>query len=617
MPVRPPLVLIPQFSDNSHRALYIASKGANRGGCVDNVEDLQALILTRLDEGDLFVELEIESDDQLSIIEQVRFNLRHHPRRLSLKISKTTVVLSNIELAVSFVQDTIQLQNCLGLLSRDRSSSWSLYTSVTPLSIPANVVEVVLSVGRGGGVFWELVSVSGRTKVYFLTDGSVDPWKSAPIKFLNQCVADKLVEFYRVDGRGISPLTRDVECNSDVLFIFPERMLPLGRAYFQRAFNLLISMNRAGVNVDVLLLGPKNKDLQKIQSILSVFSPKVHAFPLSRAKLSFFKQGIREVEKWLAKKGWAVPPYRFGDREAVFDSPSHHILLQEVISSGQYKKLITTGAWSMSGLMKACSGMASVKIAVDTHDVFFVMDHPPGSPRFYPFYRKNWQKRLELSALRAADHIIAISPSDGEALATVDSRLPTVVDSGSFEYAAVLPEIEPVSRHSFGYIGTGNQANMQALSTLTYEWWPAILQSCPDAELFIAGKASTTDLAIELSKKFPNKVKLLGFVPDLSAFYSSVRVMLSPIEIQGGLNFKSVEALVSGRELIVSELGSRCLETSTGVWTITDKTPISLIVSQIMEIDAVEDRRQFIQRDALAVYCESKGFTNLVKWAQK
>ncbi|WHA42578.1 glycosyltransferase [Agrobacterium larrymoorei] len=583
---------------------------------MDNVEDLHALIQARLDDGDLHVELEISSDDQLSLVEQVRLKLQHHPRKILLKIIRHKNDENQKDLAVSFIRDNLHLQNCLGLLSRDKSYFWTLHTPVTPLFIPENVTEVVLPVGQGNDLFWELISVSGRKKICFLTDETVEPWKAAPIQFLNQCVADKLVDLFRLDGSSIHPLTRGVDSNSKVLFIFPERMLPLGRAYFQRAFNLLISMNRAGVDVDVFLLGPKNKDLQKIQNILSAFSPKVHAFPLSRAKLSLVKQGIRKIESWFAKRGWATPPYRFSDREAVFASVTHRDTLREVISSGRYKKIITTGAWSMGALLKACSNMASVKVAVDTHDVFFVMDHPPGSPRFYPLYRKYWQKRRELSALRAADHIVAISPSDGEALRVADSRFPVVVDTGSFEYASVLPEIEPVSKYSFGYIGTGNQANMHALSTLASVWWPEILQICPDAELFIAGKASATDLAADLCSKFPNRVKLLGFVPDLSGFYSSVRVMLSPIEIQGGLNFKSVEALVAGRELIVSELGGRCLETSTGVWKVTEATPIGAIISEIVKIDSTQGRRSAIQTDALTVYCESKGFMNLVRWAQ-
>ncbi|MGE8458992.1 MAG: hypothetical protein ACN6OY_20710, partial [Pseudomonas alloputida] len=58
---------------------------------------------------------------------------------------------------------------------------------------------------------------------------------------------------------------------------------------------------------------------------------------------------------------------------------------------------------------------------------------------------------------------------------------------------------------------------------------------------------------------FDHNIEALGFVDNISDFYNRIDVSLNPVIVQGGLNFKSVEAVFAGKHLFTNPLGQECL----------------------------------------------------------
>jgi hypothetical protein len=256
--------------------------------------------------------------------------------------------------------------------------------------------------------------------------------------------------------------------------------------------------------------------------------------------------------------------------------------------------------------------------ACDTHDVFFMLDRDANATERRFFFSARRQRKQEMRALASVDLAVAISASDGEALRKAGLGGRVCVDSGTFEHARVAPNLPAPGFGTFGYIGSGNVHNQNCLLSIMTRWWPEILAETQDARLRIAGGAAGTTAAKRLAEAFPHSIELLGFVSDLRDFYASVHTTLSPIAVQGGLNFKSVETLIAGRELLTTKLGARCLGFQEGIW-IADDEPggVAAAIRALRATPVGPERRAAVQAAALAKFGESAGFYNLMRWIFK
>ncbi len=403
--------------------------------------------------------------------------------------------------------------------------------------------------------------------------------------------------------------------SADTLFIFPERMLPLKRAFFSRGLDLLCNLAAQPGGCDLLLFGPPNDELTDICATLSFVANRVYGHPLVRGQFGPADRARRVLEKNLRKRRGAEnpPPIRFDERQRVFASSSQKRALRQVLDERTYKNVVITGAWLM-GLLDVLTDKerARMRIACDTHDVFYVVDTDANRNEARFFYLSEEQKRLEIAALEKSDVIVAISRADAENIKKAGVETPVLVASGTFEHAAQRAPGNP-SSSTFGFIGSGNKNNQRAIEVLT-EWWSSIISNHPNVSLMIAGPVCETDAATRLQQQFPDSVNLAGFVPDLGDFYSKIDALIAPAVVQGGLNFKSVEALMCGRPVFTNDVGKRCLEGCEGVWG-SKEPPLDEIRAFLSDADP-EASRIAIRRSALSRFSETTGYRELDAWLQ-
>ncbi len=85
-------------------------------------------------------------------------------------------------------------------------------------------------------------------------------------------------------------------------------------------------------------------------------------------------------------------------------------------------------------------------------------------------------------------------------------------------------------------------------------------------------------------------VRLLGYVPDICAFYESVDLVLSPVTMGTGVNIKTVQAMAYGMPLLSTLHGSKGIETGDPMHE--HRNLVSLAVALFAIIDQPEELRR-------------------------
>jgi len=517
---------------------------------------------------------------------------------------------------------SIALQNKLEALMKDDTSVSSVVmVRHAPFFLP-NQVEVVFLTTRPQEIMFSALrelTIKRDTRIIFLRNSLSNLHERIGRDFWKQIFASEIPKVFGFNEMFKCISLRLFETSQPTtLFVFPERMLPLGRAYYLRAFDILLGLSYAGEACAVLILGPNNTDLERIQRALEVVSPFVFAYPLNRGRFPQYHHAVRKTENFLRKRLGinSSPPMRFSERCYIFGTKHNRKLLSNSIEKiPSVKSVVYTGAWFTSSILALKKENPSIKWYCDTHDVFFMLDRDSNKMERRFIFSPERQKRHELMCLNSTDGVIAISGADKVALETAGCTSSVMVESGSFSHAARGIDIRKGPQGLvFGFIGTNNSNNIKCLQIVRMEWWPAIVSRYPEARLLLAGSICKSHEATILKKTFPDAVSHLGFVDVLSDFYVSVQAMLSPIAVQGGLNFKSVEALMAGRPLLTNELGSRCIGRDLeGVCIIgEDGTGIDAAMDRLKNSENITQWRHSIHQQASMRFSDNVAYKQLV-----
>lgn len=163
--------------------------------------------------------------------------------------------------------------------------------------------------------------------------------------------------------------------------------------------------------------------------------------------------------------------------------------------------------------------------------------------------------------LRRADVVLARRAEEARYFDQVSGR----------HSAIVIPHIEPQrdNRRSFtelrtvGIVASPNRINLALLSEFLMEIGSACGDDWP-FDVVVAGqvKDMVKDLPRNQQQLFQkSKVRMLGFVPDIGEFYSTVDLIVSPVTMGTGINVKTVQAMAYGMPLLTTKVGIKGIET--------------------------------------------------------
>lgn len=382
---------------------------------------------------------------------------------------------------------------------------------------------------------------------------------SLPLDLISILLGSGVPDFLSIDDSGtISRYKRRQTEPAKILVVFPGPIVPLTLGSHQRAFNLLSNISEAGLAVDAVITAGKPKDAERAAVALSTVCSSVYTYENNRRKFKPMWRAARWLEQRLLTPGHVAQlPDLFSERAFSKPTESLKITLARLLKERKYEKLIISYAWMIDCI--AYSDCSAIKTICDTHDVQFLRDTVIRQNRTRLLYHSKREKLHEVRRLQKMDKVLAISERDAAALRDVLSKDSVICAPAGFDYA-----IRPVKRRDhevplqFGFIGGKMDANQLALKYILDEWLPSIRRYSPESKFFIAGSICNTTL-VEQAAFLDDVVVPLGFVTPLAAFYDSIDVALNPVFVQGGLNFKSVEALMAGKHLITNTLGRACL----------------------------------------------------------
>ena len=186
------------------------------------------------------------------------------------------------------------------------------------------------------------------------------------------------------------------------------------------------------------------------------------------------------------------------------------------------------------------------------------------SDPFSMAYLKNLSGRIrkkEIAAARIFDAIVPISEPDFQWFRSVASGNPVMLS----ETGAVLTESLSENRQGemkVGFIGALNwEPNLDGLKWFLKEVWPHVIKSHPDAQLFIAGRGASDEIAGQMRGI---NVIFMGEVDDARTFMESMTVLIAPLFAGSGLRIKIIEAMSLGKTVVVTPVAALGLPVTGG-----------------------------------------------------
>ncbi len=183
----------------------------------------------------------------------------------------------------------------------------------------------------------------------------------------------------------------------------------------------------------------------------------------------------------------------------------------------------------------------------------------------YSFVQWQRLRRYEADLCRRADHVIAVSEADAEALRRlVPGLIPTVIPNG-VDVSAYDPRTPPAPGMQEGaLVFTGKmdfRPNVDAMLWFAEEVLPRVRQQAPHVHLWIVGQRPHPRLAPLRNNP---AVTLTGYVEDTRPYIAGATVYVAPLRIGGGTRLKLLEAMAMEKAIVATRLGAEGYEVRDG-----------------------------------------------------
>lgn len=164
-------------------------------------------------------------------------------------------------------------------------------------------------------------------------------------------------------------------------------------------------------------------------------------------------------------------------------------------------------------------------------------------------------KRKEKLVWGRANKVIAVSKKEQKIIGKNSEVVPNGVDLKKFKFIKKnlnKKEKKVLFIGNFGWI-----QNRDSAAFIIKNIWPKILSKNPDYKLWIVGKnipeniKTLADSSIIFDENAPKNTELI---------FQEADVLLAPIRVGGGTNFKILEAMASGTPVVTSMLGNEGIQ---------------------------------------------------------
>lgn len=185
----------------------------------------------------------------------------------------------------------------------------------------------------------------------------------------------------------------------------------------------------------------------------------------------------------------------------------------------------------------------------------------------YSWIQFNKLKRFERTVCLASDAVVAVSPQDADAIASLDPRIKPVVIPNGVDCELYVPSFEGVCAKphaELSVVFTGKmdfRPNVDACLWFANEVLPLLRAAVPLAHVsFVGQKPSPAVLAL---RERPG-VEVTGFVPDTRPYIADAAVFAVPLRMGSGTRLKVLEAMAMGKAIVSTTFGVSGIESTNG-----------------------------------------------------
>lgn len=389
-------------------------------------------------------------------------------------------------------------------------------------------------------------------------------------------------------------------CNNEehqrkTLIVFPGEIFPLNMGSRRRVFNLIQHLIQNNVCIDLLIISAEPID-KTFQQDYNQFTNQTFFIESKSKRTCWKKRFVKKIAKYLKVIGFS-PNQQESFSERVFRKENDETkkVFQELIDRNNYSHVIISYAWMM-WVVDDCT-RPDLNIICDTYDVQYQRNKTIFSSSRLNVFDFQHEKFLELSYLKKADYILAISQNDYNELVQYIEPKKMILCSIDFEYIMNLHFTQPRKEKNaliFGFIGTNMISNTLSLKVVLEEWWPEISRVLPHAKLYIAGSISN---ALE---DIDSNIIILGKVKDLHTFYEKIDCLLFPNYVFGGINLKVYESIFLNKVILSNkQYLDNVLKELIVVW---DNQEVEQILSRVSDLLEQPDYREKTKKLYLTQY---------------
>lgn len=169
--------------------------------------------------------------------------------------------------------------------------------------------------------------------------------------------------------------------------------------------------------------------------------------------------------------------------------------------------------------------------------------------------------------------------------------------------------------HNQTLLFTGNMdyaPNVDAVQYFVRDIFPLILRVYPSTRFIIAGQRPVE----KVRRLASEKVKVTGFIPDLSEAYNSASVLVAPLRFGAGTQNKVLEAMAMGVPVVCSNIGFKGLGIQSGQGAVMQTDPVAFAGS-VTELLADERKRREMGAKGMEVIRQNFGWDTIAQTLER
>jgi glycosyltransferase involved in cell wall biosynthesis len=210
-----------------------------------------------------------------------------------------------------------------------------------------------------------------------------------------------------------------------------------------------------------------------------------------------------------------------------------------------------------------------------------------------------WQRlrRYEAEVCRGADHVLAVSEADADALQRLIPELGITVIPNGIDTEAYQPPADRGEEVDNTLVFTGTmdfRPNVDAVLWFAREVLPRIQADVPDAQFLVVGQRPHRRL--DPLRRNP-AITLTGWVEDVRPYFAKATIYVAPLRMGGGTRLKILEAMAMGTPIVATSLGAEGYPVVSGRELILADAPAAFAEAATSLLHA-DERRDTLRRTA-------------------